>query len=395
VSSAAPTAPRAVATFAPAAPGVGEPVELDGSSSSAHASTSLISYQWRLGDGAQSSGPTTRHSYALGGAYQASLTVHDGLGGSDRASFAVPVSDALCADPPPARIAAIALTGAESLAAELSCADCGDRVVRWSVSDGDSFEGPVLRKTFGPGRYRVRMLALSNAGCRAHDDAEVVVTRGGVEPPRCEASAPATAGPVPFTASLSGWAVDPNPLGEVTELRWLFEDGATMLGSSASRTVERLGSERVQLRATSRGGLTCTDELGLEALDSTGAPAGSAVSHPAALVAECGLPFSLIPGHGGADGVIWSLEQAPDGMSIDPRTGALSWMADAPTRTEEIRVVARAGRITAVQRHTMEVACRQPALFLGCGCDSGAGSGAALLALALLGLRRRRRPAGL
>jgi hypothetical protein len=393
-SGPASTAPSAVADFSPALPRAGEPVQFDGKRSTADPVTTLVSYGWRLGDGTLASGPQPRHSYALGGAYGATLTVHDGLGGSDRVRFQVPVSDALCDAPAPARIHATALSGAESLAVELSCPECEGRVTRWSVSDGQLHEGPVLNRTFGPGRYRVRLLALSTSGCRAFDEVEVVVSRGGVQPPSCVASADRVAGSSPLLVHFSAWAVDPNPGGAVNEVRWLFSDGTSAPGATHSRTFTEVGPERVRLQATGATGLTCTDELPLEVLDSRGAPGPTRISHPEPLVTECGIPFTRLPGEGSADGVTWSLLEAPRGMKVDPSSGAISWMPDSPSRSERVRVEASADGAVFEHDYALEVACIEIPMFLGCGCGSGSGAGLTWGLLALLGLWRSARPRG-
>jgi PKD repeat protein len=72
-----PTAPTPAFTYSPAAPGVGETVFFNGSTSSASAGRSIASYSWIFGDGSTGTGLTPTHQYMTAGTYGVQLTVTD------------------------------------------------------------------------------------------------------------------------------------------------------------------------------------------------------------------------------------------------------------------------------------------------------------------------------
>jgi PKD repeat protein len=80
VATGAAATPTARFTFSPAAPGVGETVFFNGSTSSAGTGHTIVSYQWTFGDGDTASGVTTSHAYRTAGTYSVQLTVTDEVG---------------------------------------------------------------------------------------------------------------------------------------------------------------------------------------------------------------------------------------------------------------------------------------------------------------------------
>jgi hypothetical protein len=251
--------PTAVARFSPEAPGAGDTVAFDGTASTG----ALVAHAWSFGDGARGYGAQTAHVYPRGGSYGGTLTVHDGLAGSAEARFDVPVTDAVCAAPTPVRIVVNILLAADILDAELSCTGCEGRALRWTFSDGTVSTEERPRKQFGPGRHRIKLLAVSRTGCRALDEGEVSLTAGSLEPPRCHIETDVVTGSAPFRAELRAHAVDPNPGGSITELRWLEGDEQT---AAITRELSAPGRVLIRLRATGGSGLTCEDALWLEAL---------------------------------------------------------------------------------------------------------------------------------
>lgn len=123
---------------------------------------------------------------------------------------------------------------------------------------------------------------------------------------------------------------------------------------------------------------------------------GGALPGPPASPAQCAVEwthaFSLQP----PDGWSWSLTAAPEGVAIDPATGALRW-TPSPRQVGPNAITVRAERSTAALESTLgvEVACPGE-LSLRTGCACGATPGAALLWPGLIGLllaaaRRRAR----
>lgn len=75
-----PEAPTAQFSYTPATPKVGEEMILDGSTSSAPAGATLVSYRWDFGDGASAEGIIVTHTYSQAGSYRVRLTVTDDQG---------------------------------------------------------------------------------------------------------------------------------------------------------------------------------------------------------------------------------------------------------------------------------------------------------------------------
>lgn len=69
--------PVAQFSYTPATPKPGEEVIFDGSTSSAPAGATIVSYRWDFGDGASGEGPLVAHAYAQAGSYTVQLTVAD------------------------------------------------------------------------------------------------------------------------------------------------------------------------------------------------------------------------------------------------------------------------------------------------------------------------------
>jgi PKD repeat protein len=77
VTSGGGGAPTAAFTFSPAAPGVGESVFFNASTSTAGPGRTLVAYNWTFGDGAIGTGVSVSHPYSTAGTYSVQLTVTD------------------------------------------------------------------------------------------------------------------------------------------------------------------------------------------------------------------------------------------------------------------------------------------------------------------------------
>ena len=80
------TAPTATFTFSPNAPGVGDPVFFNASTSIPGAGHSIVSYAWTFGDGSAGSGIAPQHAYMAAGSYSVLLKVTDEIGQSTTSS---------------------------------------------------------------------------------------------------------------------------------------------------------------------------------------------------------------------------------------------------------------------------------------------------------------------
>lgn len=138
----------------------------DGTASSDPEGTAL-SHDWSFGDGATATGVTASHTYAAPGAYSATLTVTDALGGVAVAPIAVVIPNA----PPAPSLSATPSTGTAPLTVRFAGSandPDGDAVgLGWSFGDGASATGPSPSHVFAAGHYTVTLTATDVYGAAA------------------------------------------------------------------------------------------------------------------------------------------------------------------------------------------------------------------------------------
>ncbi len=111
--------------------------------------------------------------------------------------------------------------------------------------------------------------------------------------------------------------------------------------------------------------------------------------------ARCGTPYRYGAGPPQVEAVppvVFSLSEAPEGLSVDPDTGELHW---TPTPDQagahRVALVATGSSGASVQSFEVEVECPRNTLAIGCGCRQGAGTQTWLWGLVLIafwGMRR-------
>ena len=84
--------PTAAFTFAPLLPAVGASVAFDGSTSTAVAGRTIVTYTWSFDGGSPVTGPTVSRSFSTSGAHTVTLTVTDSAGASASTTRTVTVS---------------------------------------------------------------------------------------------------------------------------------------------------------------------------------------------------------------------------------------------------------------------------------------------------------------
>lgn len=159
-----------VAAYTPPTAAMGTPdcqylaCSFDGSASEAQGSA--MDYSWEFGDGSTGTGPTPEHSYPAAGAYSASLTVADRLGGTDTATSEVAV-----VAPPKRAVVKVGTRDSRNILFVNVNPNVGEDYWRFRVKkkvDGQ-WEWRKTYRTRGPkeirridlkkGTYRVRVLA--------------------------------------------------------------------------------------------------------------------------------------------------------------------------------------------------------------------------------------------
>lgn len=395
VTARSPTAVTAMFAAVPTTGSAPLAVSFDGSASQGAADALPLMHRWDFGDGsASATGASAFHRYLLPGGHRAQLTVWDAYGSSARADAQIQVQDSAGRLPPSARIVASQTSGQDALSATFSC-DCraGSSPVvayRWD------FPGRIIRDStatasFGPGRYHVLLTVVDAAGLVATDKVEIVVSQGSRLPPTCAASATPSAGPVDLTVRLAAEASADQ--GNVSQLRWDIASFGTSSQASVDHTFTVPGYHAVRLLAVDEAGLTCEDALVVTALDAAGNAPPRSVTVPA-LEARCGIEYEYSP-TGGAmapdAATSWSLQHAPEGASIDARTGAFRWTPGFhQSGSHTVQLVGNGTAGTDQQSFQVVVSCIETDMKLACGCRSSPGfpAGAALVAWLFL-LRRQ------
>jgi PKD repeat protein len=319
------------------------------------------------------------------------------------------VTDAVCASPAPVLIVADALTGTGSLTVNLSATFAGadaSPVFRWDFGDGATDIGRAVAHTFLPGRYRIRLEAVSSDGCVSTSWDEVEVGAPANQPPRCEVFATPALGAAPLVATFTGRFGDAD--GTIVRATWTFSDGviadALLYNAVASRTLERAGAFTATLDVEDDQGLTCRASMTVDATGANGLMPPEIVSRPT-LQAVCGQPYVY-----GDDGIVrvtgsrpitFSLGKGtgidgqpvgqPEGMTIDA-TGAVVWTPPVEkTHAERVTLVAENGAGAVDQDFMVQVDCPQAPGGCG-GCQSSEGGLVGiLLFLGPLLVRRRGR----
>jgi len=359
--------------------------------------------EWTWGDGtAAGYGAPAKHTYARAGAYPVTLRLYDSVGQMAQASDTVEVVDAVCTAPPTVRITGGPLSGDGSVSASLTCeGDVGDpgAVYDWDFSDGATLRGKAVTHAFTPGAYLVRVKVTTGGGCRTSAEAWVKVSSAGRQPPICDVSATPGGGPAPL--SVSWEAVYGDPAGAVASAGWKFSDGVTAdarrYDALITRTLDSPSTLSGTLEVTGATGLTCRASRTVEASLGTVFPP-TIVTTPTPK-AECGTAWIYgDDGRARAEGTppfTWSLglgtsgTGVPEGMTVDPSTGQISWTPKKPGPAGPVRValVVENPAGTAVQDFMVDVDCADP----GCNCSSGGAGSFAVLMLLWAGLRARRR----
>ncbi|MBI3184096.1 MAG: SBBP repeat-containing protein [Myxococcales bacterium] len=399
VEPTAPPAPKASMTINPSQGPAPLSVSLDGTGSAVDPGAVPLFFRWAFGDGSPPAiGGAQAHTYLVPGGYRAELTVLDSRGGSDSASAAILVADRSGRLPPSARIVATQTRGAESLSVGFSC-DCqpGSAPIaayRWELANGESGTGPTASATYGPGKHHVELVVIAADGLSARDEVTLTVTRAGDQPPDCLATAEPPVGQVPLSTLYRGWSIPGT--SPIASMGWELGSGGVVSEPVIRWSYEAPGEYRATFRVQDAKGLGCKDTVTVLALSAEGDRPPAIVSEPAT-EARCLSAYRYSPALEGPvanafHSASWSATEAPDGLAIDPESGALSW---TPT-VEQLgaqRIVLRAENSAGAFEQAFEVAVECPPVRLstsGCGCGSGAVACWAAVALAFLAWRRRR-----
>ncbi len=170
--------PVAVASGTPSAGDV--PLNVNFSSAgSTDLDGTIVSYEWRFGDGTTSTSPNPLHTYTVPGEYVATLTVTDNLGATTTNTVRI---DAPAPNQPPVAMFTVnPPTGSAPLNVTLVSdgsydpdGAIGNR--EWTFSDGGSYFGHTAFHTYTrPGTYTVQLKVFDNDGATGTTTRTVVV----------------------------------------------------------------------------------------------------------------------------------------------------------------------------------------------------------------------------
>ncbi|MGQ0506354.1 MAG: hypothetical protein ACT4TC_13665 [Myxococcaceae bacterium] len=245
-------------------------VSFDGSGSSGV--TTVVQYGWELFPGMPPlAGVTVQNVYEVPSTYWPVLTVTDTFGRQDSTALPVRVLDEQGGRPPSVRIRASALSGDENLRVDFGCAcQAGDAPLdtyAWHFGGGEG-EGESVSRDFGPGRYRVSLTVTDVNGMFATDSVEVVVTSGGLVPPRCQAWVFPGLATAPAELLFSSSVGSEN--GNLRSVSWSLWDGSETSGTDRRVQVDTAGFYRGVLRAEDEAGMTCEASAEAWIADSNG-----------------------------------------------------------------------------------------------------------------------------
>lgn len=266
--------PTPLFTFSPSAPGVGDTVFFNASTSTpGQGHSTITSYRWSFGDGGTASGVTVTHVYAVAGTYTVQLTVTDESGQSNT-SQGTPITIGSPPSPTaiftfspsvPAVNQAVTFDASTSTPAQ---GPGGQPIVSYTWTFGDntapqSTSSPTISHTFGfGGIFNVNLVVRDSAG-RTGSKANPITVTGAV--PCGDASLPcatitATPSPAPVNTEVSFVAVVTSPgtgASTIVNYQWDFGDGTQQFSANFATvgyTYRRTGTFQVKLTVTNNVG---------------------------------------------------------------------------------------------------------------------------------------------
>jgi PKD repeat protein len=257
--------PTPTFTFSPQSPAVNEPVFFNASASTAGAGHTITSYRWTFGDGATGGGQTVSHAYTAPGDYIVQLTVTDEAGQSSTSagttvtiggqSTPAPTANFTFSPNPPAIGDTVVFDWRTSTAPQ------GQRIVSLDWNFGDSTpivhcpgdgactaDGITTHVFRSAGTFTVNLIVTDSAGRTSVASKPVTVGNGS---PTAAFTFAIGAGRV---VTFDGGGSSAVGSATIQTFSWLFGDGSSGTGQTASHGYAGAGTFTVRL--------TVTDSLG-------------------------------------------------------------------------------------------------------------------------------------
>lgn len=265
-------------TFSPNAPGVGDTVFFNASTSTpGQGHSTITSYRWTFGDGGTGSGVTTTHRYTVAGIYTVQLTVTDESGQSNTLNGTqitvgnppVPIAKFTFSPSTPAANLAVIFDASTSTPAG---GQGGQAIVSytWTFGDGTApvtVATPIVSHTFGfGGVFAVNLVVKDSAGRTGSVTNSITVSSGDATLPT--ATILVSQNPIPvnqevsFTANVTSVGTGAT---KITNYMWDFGDGRALFGGPTSSNVgvtyTRTGTFQVKLTVTNDAGKSSSSVL--------------------------------------------------------------------------------------------------------------------------------------
>jgi PKD repeat protein len=206
----------------------------------------ITNYAWKFGDGMTGAGVTVTHTYAAGGAYNATLTVTDSTGATSTQSETVNVNV-----PPIASFTFVC----NALTCNFDGSGSSDSngtitSYAWKFGDGMTGAGVAITHTYATGgAYSATLTVADSTGATSTQSKTVNVNT----PPIASFTFVCNALTCNFDGSGSR-----DPDGTITSYTWSFGDGATGSGATVSHMYAAGGKYPVTLTVTDNGSATAT-----------------------------------------------------------------------------------------------------------------------------------------
>jgi PKD repeat protein len=224
---------------------------------SSDADGTITGYAWKFGDGTTGTGRTANHTYATSGSFTATLTVTDDNGATIDTFLTITVNQAPTAD-----FSATPTTGNAPLIVSFDASASSDaagtiEAFEWLFGDDVSSTGQTTRHTYtNAGTYIVTLSVTESDGTKAGASQTITVTGGGStvnQAPSAAFSATPTRGNAPMAVVFDA-AVSADADGTVSDYAWVFGDGATGAGRTATHAYNAEGIFTATLTVTDDNG---------------------------------------------------------------------------------------------------------------------------------------------
>lgn len=310
-------APQILSVDLPESASEGEVVTVSASASDVGVEDTFV-YRWDFGDGEVAYGDTLDHAWALAGDYLVVLTVTDDDGGATTTSQIVRVANVAprvvsYTDP------GSSIEGAEAAFSAVVSGAIGEALtVTWDFGDGGTAEGADATHTWADdGTYIVTVRVTDPGGLT--DSSSFPITVTNADPAITALAGGSSTEGVALDVSAAASDVGVN---DALTFAWDFGDGGTGEGSETAHVWADDGDYTVTVVVSDGDGGSATQSTVVRV---NNAPPVILTSAPTAGNDGALWAYDADASDVPADSLTWSVDGAPEGLTLDPATGELAW----------------------------------------------------------------------